>query len=199
MTRPQVAAAPSDEPVAAVSPRRRRAWLPWVAAATAALVTGLAAAWWFFWTTPVVYPGGFGATFPGAEPGERYAIALDGLCLDGPERAVIDGVTVDRAGLVVTDFAVRERPAPSAAGPGAGSEGLADTGIGDGREFSGQCDDGAKAELTVELSWDGIGTAHTETVDVHWTAGLRSGVVHAPVTVTACSTGDARGLCVGAG
>jgi hypothetical protein len=192
-----MAAAPSDEPVAAASPRRLRAWLPWLAAATAVLVAGLAAAWWFFWTTPVVYPGGFGVTFSDSDPGGQYAIALDGLCLDGPERAVIDGVTVDRAGLVVTDFAVRERPVPAMVGPGTGPGGLADTEGGDPRGFSGQCDDGAKTELTVELSWDGIGHAHTETVDVHWTAGLRSGVLRAPVTVAVCPMGDTSELCTG--
>jgi hypothetical protein len=197
MTRPEVAPAPSDEPVTTASPRRRRGWSPWAAAATAVLVTGLAAAWWFFWTTPVVYPGGFGATISGAEPGGRYAIGLDGLCLDGPERAVIDDVTVDGVGLVVTDFAVRERSMTSTVGPGAGPGESADTDGGDGRGFSGQCDDGAKTELTVELSLAGDGPAHAETVDLHWTAGLRSGVLRTPVTVTLCPTGDTSELCSG--
>jgi hypothetical protein len=119
------------------------------------------------------------------------------LCLDGPEQAVIDDVTVDRVGLVVVDYALRERPVPPEMRPGSGPGGLDDTELGDTHSFSGQCDDGARAELTVELSWDGIGPAHAETVDVHWTAGLRSGVLRTPVTVTVCPTGDDTEVCTG--
>ena len=58
--------------------------------------------------------------------------------------AVVEDVTVNRGGLTVTDFAVRPRPGPPALGFGSGAQRApADSGFGDARSFSAQCDDGA--------------------------------------------------------
>jgi hypothetical protein len=198
VTQPDAPAVPVDEPLRTTPPSRRPRWLPWSAAATVALLLGLAAAWWMFWSEPVVVKGGYGVTFHDAEPERPYTVAVELLCLDGPERARVDDVTVDRAGLTVVDFAVRPRPEPPAVTLGAVEEHLADTGFGRGRSFSGQCDVEAFTELAVELRRDGVGPAHTETLDVHWSAGVRSGVLRVPVSVTLCPAGDETELCAGA-
>jgi hypothetical protein len=164
------------------------------------LVVVAAAAWWLFWSSPVVSEGGFGVTMHDVQPGRPYLVTVETLCLDGADSAVVDDVTVDRAGLTVGAFAVRPRPEPPALGLGSGAQSsLADIGFGDARSLSGQCDDESYTELAVELSRDDAGPAHTKSVDVHWSAGLRSGVLSIPVSVTLCSAGDATELCTDGG
>ena len=198
MTQSQTTAAPSGEPASAPTSRRPRFWRPRITAATALLVAGSAGAWWLFWASPVVSEGGFGVTVHDVQPGRPYLVSVNTLCLDGVRTAALDDVTVPRGGLTVTDFAVRPRLGPPSLGMGSGAEGsLADAGFGDARSFSGQCDDEAYTELAVELSRNDVGPAHTERLDVHWSAGLRSGVVSVPVTVTFCPPGDATELCAG--
>lgn len=179
------------------APRRRvPRWWPRAAAALAILVAGAAGAWWLFWSVPVVSTGGFGVGFSDAEPGEPYSIGMGFLCLDGAGSAVIEDVTVDPAGLTVVDFAVRPRPEPPALALGTEQTHLADTGFGDVRSFSGQCDDGAYTELAVEVTAV-AGPASTRDVDLHWRAGVRSGVLTVPISITLCSPDGPPELCEG--
>jgi hypothetical protein len=87
------------------------------------------------------------------------------------------------------------RPEPPALSTGSGEGSLTGWGLGEARSFSGQCEDGAYTELALEVFRNAIGPARTETVELHWRAGLRSGVLSIPVSITLCLTGDATELC----
>jgi hypothetical protein len=43
----------------------------------------------------------------------------------------------------------------------------------------------------------GTGPAYTEDIDIHWSAGVRSGVLTVPVSITLCSSGALPEHCEG--
>ncbi|WP_346621113.1 hypothetical protein [Blastococcus montanus] len=174
-----------------------RAGIMALSAAVAATAAG-ATAWWFLWSSPLVAVPATNVALPDVELGVPQTVMVALLCLDGDEAATIDRITVDPAGLTVTDFAVRR----SSAGPGIGAvDGpLRESGLDGGRTVAAECAEGAWSELAVELSRVN-GPAHTDVVSIHWRAGVRSGVlpVEAPVTLCAPAPRDERCTPVAAG
>jgi hypothetical protein len=145
------------------------------------------AAWWLVWSTPVNTHGGFGIAADDVEPDEPRTVAVGPLCLDGAANAMIEKVTVDPAQLTVADFGVRHSPRSPAPSFIARKGTLESTGPGWGRSFDDQCSAGDYAEIAVEFRRGVLGPAHTEVVNVHWSAGVRSGVLTLPVQVTLCT------------
>jgi hypothetical protein len=169
--------------------------LVWRVRAGAALLVVAAvvvAAWWFFWTTPVRMPGaggGFGIAIGSTVAGRPYSVGSIPLCLDGVGSAVIDSVTVDDGGLRVTDFAVRPRREWPQMGLGSAEQSLRATGFGSDRTITVSCD-GGFAELGVEFRKSGEATARTDVLEVHWSAGIRSGTVEVPLHFVLCGDED---------
>ena len=185
------AEAPEAAPDGRTTRRRRR--LPWAALATAVLLVVGYALWWLVWSTPIRDSGGYGVGFTDVEPGESRTIGLPPLCLDGAESAVIDDVTVDPAGLTVVDFAVR--PADPHEGFGGFPGSIRDSGFGGSRAFTDQCAGGDHAEVAVELVRGVNGPALTEHVYLHWSAGVRSGVIALPMGAALCLDGEVNDFC----
>jgi len=181
--------APPQEPTT-----RRRRWVPWAALATAVLAVAGYGLWWLGWSTPIRDHGGYGVGFQDVEPGASRTIALGPFCLDGAGSATIDAVTVDPAGLTVVAFSVRHADPHGYFGGFPGS--LRDSGFGGSRTFTDQCDHGDHAEAAVERVRGVNGPAMTDHVFVHWSAGVRSGVLALPVQAALCLDGEVDGdLC----
>jgi hypothetical protein len=176
--------APSQERTTA----RRRRWVPWAALATAVLAVAGYGLWWLVLSTPIRDYGSYGVGFHDVEPGASRAIALGPFCLDGAGSATIDDVTVDPAGLTVVDFAVRHAEPHEYFGSFPGS--LRDSGFGASRTFTDQCDRGDHAEAAVEVLRGVNGPAVTDHVYVHWSTGVRSGVLPLPVQAALCLDGE---------
>jgi hypothetical protein len=186
---PEAPEAPSDEVAA---PRRPR-WVPWAAAGTVVLVLAGYGLWWLAWSTPLRASGGYGVGFDDVEPGDSRTLGIGPLCLDGAGSAVIEDVTVDPAGLTVVDFAVRHADLHKGFGGFPGS--LRASGFGGSRTVTDQCDSGDNAEVAVELVRGVNGPAFTEHVDLHWSAGVRSGVLSLPVSAALCLDGEVNEFC----
>jgi hypothetical protein len=184
-----------EEPAEATPRRRGRRWALLAAAVVVLVVLGYAV-WWLVWSSPIEGASGFGISRHDSEPGEVYSITVaETLCLDGAERAVVEDVTVDPAGLTVTDFAARLRPeAPDTGFLGANGP-LRGQGSGWGDAIEAQCHRGEYSEVAIELTRGVLGPAHTEVVNIHWSAGVRSGVLTLPVQVTLCATGQVDEYC----
>lgn len=184
-----------EAPIAPVEKSRRRPWLPWTAALVALLVA-LGSAWWFFWSSPVRNTfGAFGISYDRSMPGSPLSHGIAHLCLDGAERATVDDVVADPTGLTVVNFAVR--PLPPAPEPGLGSADvpLRELGFRGDRSFAASCAAGDVVELGVELVRGEFAPSYTDGFDVHWTAGVRSGVLRVPVRVALCTPQEGPELC----
>jgi hypothetical protein len=184
-----------EVPEAPAEKSRRRRWAFRAAVATVVLVPLGWSAWWLLASTPIDGGAGFGIGMGDVEPGEVHSVGVAQFCLDGAGEATIDDVTVEPAGLTVVDFAVRPRPEPPALAFGAGGGPLREIATGWSRSFTAQCDDGDYAEVAVDLRRGVNGPAHTDAVDVHWSSGVRSGVLTLPVQVTMCAPDQADELC----
>ena len=188
-----VTAAEAPEASPQETTTRRRRWVPWAALATAVLAVAGYGLWWLVWSTPIRDSGGYGVGMNDVEPGESRTIGLTPLCLDGAGSAVIDDVTVDPAGLTVLDFAVRHADPHEGFGGFPGS--IRESGFVGSRSFSEQCANGDHAEVAVELVRGVNGPALTDHVYVHWSAGVRSGVLALPVQAALCLDGEVNDLC----
>ncbi len=186
------AEAPGAPPEEGTTTRRRR-WGPWAALGTAVLAVAGYGLWWLVWSTPIRDYGGYGVGIHDVEPGEPQTIAVGPFCLDGADAAVVDDVTVDPAGLTVRGFAVRHADPHEYFGGFPGS--LRDSGFGGSRTFTDQCDRGDHAEAAVEIVRGVNGPAMTDHVFVHWSAGVRSGVLALPVQAALCLDGEVNDLC----
>ena len=114
-------AAPVIEPQAAeetARPVRRRRWLPWAAAATAALLVIGAVTWWFAWSARMVSPGdgSFGIDVSAEDGTVTWSFGSLSVCLEGVDSAVVESVEVESGAASVTDFAVRPTPQAGADG-----------------------------------------------------------------------------------
>jgi hypothetical protein len=176
-----------------VAGARRRTWPAWAAAATALLAVVGWALWWLLWSSPVRADGGFAVGFDDVQPGESRTIGIDLVCLDGAHAAVIEDVTVDPAGLTVVDFAVRHADPRAEFGSFPGP--LRGSGFGGSHTVTDQCANGDHAEIAVELVRGTNGPAITEDIDLHWSAGVRSGVLTVPVGAALCLHGEVNEFC----
>jgi hypothetical protein len=169
--------------------------MPWTLGAVVLAVLGYAL-WWWVLSTPIGGGGGFGVSMNDVEPGEVRSVGVAQLCLDGAGEATVDEVTVDPAGLTVTDFAVRPRPEPPDLAFGAGGGPLRAIASGWSDRFTAQCAAGEFAEVAIDLTRGVDGPAHTDHVDIHWSAGMRSGVLSVPVQAALCLPGEVDEYCV---
>ena len=151
--------------------------------------------WWLYLSSPVHNAfGAFGVGYDRAVPGEPWSHGAAHLCLDGAAEATVEEVTADPGGLTVVDFAVRPlgpRPDPVL---GTNTAPLTDMGFSE-RSFDAQCEAEEYVELGVQLTRGESGPASTEGFDVHWTAGVRSGVLRVPVSVLLCTPAETADVC----
>ncbi|CCG01215.1 hypothetical protein [Blastococcus saxobsidens] len=188
MTRPETPPAPPAQR----SSRSRRRLL--VAAVSVVLLAGGVSAWWLLRSSPVEAVPAVNVALPDVDPGEPQMLMIALLCLDGAETATIDGVTADRAGLIVTDFAVR--PAESGEPTVGAFDGtLRESGFSGGRTVTVACADDTYSELAVEVSRGVNGPAHTDDFHLHWRSGVRSGALPIEASVTLCASGQVDEYC----
>ena len=181
---------PTEAPTAPASGARRRRWR-WVVLAGLPAVL-VPAAWWLVYSSPVRDTfGGYALSHPESAPGEPFSVGIAHLCLDGADSATVDAVTVDPTGLTVVDFAVRPVPPDRRSALASAEVPLREQGFSGDRRLTLPCGAGDGAELAVELQRGELTPAWTEGFDVHWSAGLRSGVLRVPVQVALCSAQDA--------
>jgi hypothetical protein len=194
MLRAMTAAQASEGPPGVAPRRGRRRWLPWTAAGAVVLAVLGYGSWWLL-RSPLEGGVGFGIALSDVQPGETRSVGVAQLCLDGADRVTIDSVTVDPAGLTVTDFAVRLRPQPPALAFGGGGGPLRQIASGWSRTITAQCGTGDVAEVAIDLVRGVDGPAHTDHVDIRWSAGIRSGVLSLPVQATLCAPGQVDENC----
>lgn len=182
---------PAEAPAAPVRHARRRRW-PSVAVA-GLLAVLVPVGWWVLGSSPLRNTfGGFGVSHLGSAPGVSFSVGIAHLCLDGADSATVDAVTVDPTGLTVVDFAVRPVPSGRSSALSSAESSLRELGFTGDRRLTLPCGAGDGAELAVEIERGELSPAWTEGFDVHWSAGLRSGVLRVPVQVALCSPQEAE-------
>ena len=184
-----------EEPAGDAPPRHRRRWLLPAATATSVVLAVGGAAWWLFYSSPLEGGAGFGASFSDVEPDEVRSTFVAALCLDGAEVVTVDDVTVDPAGLTVTDFAVRPLAEPPGEMFAMGGGPLRETASGWSRTITAQCAEDDRDEVAIDLVRGVNEPAHTDAVHIHWSSGVRSGVHTVPASLTLCAEREVHEHC----
>jgi hypothetical protein len=133
--------------------------------------------------------GSFGMGMTSIAAGTYSIAGAIVVCLRaGVERAVIDEVTVESGGLIVTGVAVRPVRRGTVDGGPYGT--LSDLGFSPGRTVTGQCADERYSDVGVQFAKPTAATARADGLVLHWHAGSRSGETRVQMHVVLCEGAD---------